>query len=186
LNRDPRSRSRAKLLAAATELLVESGARGFTVDAVAERSGVAKSTLYRHWTSVNELLIDVMRSNLPSPEPLDVSAGFEPALRQWMAQAVVALTAPGWARILSVLLEMRATSPDMAALLESDFDDKLVTMTAILDQGAAEGRVPRGLDPRLVQDTLAGPLVLAALSGDNVRVAALAEYVVVRFLASYR
>ncbi|MDO9175716.1 MAG: helix-turn-helix domain-containing protein, partial [Actinomycetota bacterium] len=62
-------RSRACLLAAATELLVETGVRGVTVDAVAERSGVAKSTLYRHWGSVQELLVDVMRANVPEPEP---------------------------------------------------------------------------------------------------------------------
>ena len=47
----------------------------------AERSGVAKSTLYRHWSSVPELLIDVMRANVPPPVSIDLGAGFEAALR---------------------------------------------------------------------------------------------------------
>jgi len=44
---------------------------------------------------------------------------------------------------------------------------------------------PAGLDPRLVTQTLIGPLVLAVLSGDG-DVAELADYVLDRFLTSYR
>lgn len=181
-----KGRSRAKLLAAATRLLVAGGPQGVTVDAVAEQSGVAKSTLYRHWRSVDELLITVVRENMPEPADIDMTRGFEPALRDWMQQAVVALSAPDWPRILSAMLELRTKSPEMAALLEVDFEDKLTTMVAILDLGAAEGALPGGLDPRIVTQTLAGPVVLAALSGDLTQTADIAAYALERFLASYR
>ncbi|MDP1794686.1 MAG: TetR/AcrR family transcriptional regulator [Acidimicrobiales bacterium] len=182
---DPRvARSRTKMLAAATELLVEGGPRGVTVDAVAERSGVAKSTLYRHWSSVNELLIDVMRANVPAAMLVDLDAGFVTALHSWVDQAVATLSAPDWARVLTALLELRTHAPEMADLLAADFENKLATVSSILELGVAEGRLPVGLDPRFVTHTLIGPLVLAALSGDE-DVAALAEYVVGRFLASY-
>jgi AcrR family transcriptional regulator len=184
---DPRvARSRAKMLAAATELLVDSGPRGVTVDAVAERSGVAKSTLYRHWSSVAELLVDVMRANVPEEMPVELGVGFEAALRTWVEHGVTALSAPDWARILPALLALRSHSPEMAELLAADFDDKLTTVASILDLGAAEGRLPEGLDPRVVTQTLIGPLVLAALNGDIDRLRELADYVVERFLTSYR
>jgi AcrR family transcriptional regulator len=184
---DPRvARSRTRMLAAATELLVEAGVRGVTVDAVAERSGVAKSTLYRHWSSVNELLIDVMRANVPPPAPVDLTAGFEAALQSWIDGALAALSAPDWARTLPALLELRTHSEEMAVLLADDFDNKLVTVVAILQLGAAEGRLPADLDPRQVMHTLVGPLVLATLVGDEDRAAELADYVLERFLASYR
>jgi AcrR family transcriptional regulator len=173
------------MLSAATELLVEGGVKAVTADAVAERSGVAKSTLYRHWTSINELLIDVMRCNVPAPQLISLDGGFEPSLRRWVDQAVIALSAPDWARTLPALLELRNHSQEMADLLAADFDNKLVTIASILDLGAAEGRVPVGLDPRDITHALVGPLVLATLSGDVDRIAALAEYVVERFLASY-
>ena len=173
------------MLAAATELLVEDGPRGVTVDAVAERSGVAKSTLYRHWGSVHELLVDVMRCNVPESVPIDLGAGFEPALRAWLGAGVATLTAPDWARILPVLLDLRSHAPEIAELLDADFEAKLETVASILRLGAAEGHLPSGLDPRLVTQTLIGPLVLAVLSGDG-DVAELADYVLDRFLASYR
>jgi AcrR family transcriptional regulator len=183
---DPRiARSRTKMLAAATELLVEDGPRGVTVDAVAERSGVAKSTLYRHWASVHELLVDVMRCNVPDAVAVDLDAGFEAALRAWVDHGVTTLTAPEWARILPALLDLRAHAPEIAELLAADFEAKLETIASILRLGAAEGRLPAGLDPRLVTQTLIGPLVLAVLNGDD-DVTELAAYVVDRFLASYR
>jgi len=183
---DPRiARSRAKLLAAARQLLLEGGLRGFTVDAVAERSGVAKSTLYRHWPSVNDLLLDVLRSSVPAARPIDLSQGFEPALRTWMDHAVESLSEPDWPRVLAVLLDLRASSPETAALLDADFEEKLTTLAAILRLGAAEGRLPRRLDARTVTQTLIGPLVLAAVTDDLAHLAHLGRYVVERFLASY-
>jgi len=183
---DPRiARSRSKVLASATELLVQAGPRGVTADAICEHSGVAKSTLYRHWNSINELLVDVMRTNLPAVTDIDATLGFEAALRAWVQRVVTALSAPGWARILSALLELRQHSPEMADLLVADFDDKLAAMAAILRLGADERRLPADLDPALVTQTLSGPLVLTALSGDEGRVADVAEYVLGRFLASY-
>ena len=173
------------MLAAATELLVEAGPRGVTVDAVAERSGVAKSTLYRHWTSVNELLVDVMRANVPAMVSVDLAAGFEPALREWVGHGVATLSAPEWARILPALLALRAHSPEMAELLRVDFDANITTVAHVLALGAAEGTVPAGLDPRIVTQALIGPLVLAALNGDQ-NVPELAEFVLDRFLCSYR
>jgi len=96
---DPRiARSRAKLLAAATDLLVESGPRGVTVDAVAERSGVAKSTLYRHWSSRDELLVAVMRCHVPEMQSVDPGLGFEAALRTKMATAVQVFSDREWVR----------------------------------------------------------------------------------------
>lgn len=174
------------MLAAATELMIEAGVRGVTVDAVAERSGVAKSTLYRHWSSVHDLLVDVLRANVPPPMEVDLQAGFEAAFRSWIDQALAALSAPDWARTLPALLELRTHSDEMAALQAADFDNNLVTVASILQLGAAEGRLPADLDARQVTYTLIGPLVLATLAGDESGVAELADYVVERFLDSYR
>jgi AcrR family transcriptional regulator len=56
---DPRiTRTRERVLGAAWELLNEVGFDGVTVELVSERSGVARSTLYRHWRSMPEVLRD--------------------------------------------------------------------------------------------------------------------------------
>jgi AcrR family transcriptional regulator len=183
---DPRiARSRAKMLAAATELLVERGPRHVTADAVCERSGVAKSTMYRHWASINELLVDVMRCNIPEVADIDLAAGFEPALRSWVRHVVATLSDPEWARILPALIELRRHTADMSAVFDTDFADKLQRMAQILQLGTAEGRVPAGLDPALVNSILVGPAVMAVLTEPGADVSPVAEFALERFLASY-
>lgn len=184
---DPRiARSRAKLLSAATELLVDSGPRAVTVDAVAERSGVAKSTLYRHWPSRDALLVDVMRSHVPDTPSVDLSRGFESALREQLSIAVGVFSDPEWLRILPSLVSLQHHVPQMAELMASDRDASLAMLRDVIELGVAEGRLPAGIEPLNVFHLLIGPLMFAVLSGDGERLPALADEVAARFLASYR
>lgn len=179
------ARSRARLLAAATELLVEAGPRAVTVDAVAERSGVAKSTLYRHWGSRTELLVDVMRANVPDLGRPDLTLGFETALRTHVRHVAAALGTPEWLRIMPALVSLQHQVPEMAAIMTADHEAKMAEMEPVLALGASEGRIPTGVAPRLAVQLLIGPLVFAALVGDAATLGPLADHVVDRFLASY-
>lgn len=183
---DPRvARSRIKLLDAATQLLVEAGARGVTVDAVVERSGVAKSTLYRHWGSRTELLTDVLRSNTPEIAIPDLSLGFEGALRALVAQVAETLADPRQASILPAVFALKQQIPEVGELSAQDQEEKIAAIAVVLDLGVREGAIPAGLDPELVGYVLLGPLVLAAMGGNSVDPAALSAQVLDRFLSSF-
>ncbi|HYB25994.1 MAG TPA: TetR/AcrR family transcriptional regulator [Solirubrobacteraceae bacterium] len=66
------SPTRERLLAAARELIEEGGYGAAPVVAIAERTGVAAGTLYRHFPSKGDLFLEVFRS---------VCAGEERAMR---------------------------------------------------------------------------------------------------------
>ena len=64
-NDDPRARrSRAAALIAATELLVEGGPERVTHAAVAQRAGVGRATIYRHWPDQQTLLFDALANDV--------------------------------------------------------------------------------------------------------------------------
>src|SRR5215467_4675058 len=73
---DPRAeRSQQAILEATRELLAsDGGVRSLTIEAVAARSGVAKTTIYRRWRDKWELALDaVMIDILPRfANPVDV------------------------------------------------------------------------------------------------------------------
>ena len=184
---DPRvARSRAKLLAAATEILVESGPRALTVDAVAERSGVAKSTLYRHWPSRAALMVDVLRSNMPCTPEVDPSDGFEPCLRSYLHAIADTFADPEWARILPALFALKQQLPEIDDLTEEDRDAKVAALLAVLDAGVREGLIPAGLDPHAVATALVGPMMMCAITGHTAAVREAGDFALERFLASYR
>lgn len=60
--RTPRGAARAKILRTALELFYRGGVQAVGVDTVAERSGVAKVTLYRHFPTKAELVSAVLET----------------------------------------------------------------------------------------------------------------------------
>ena len=71
----PRGRPRSEeadraIVAAALDVLVEEGASGFTVEAVAQRAGVGKSTIYRRFDGSHQLLaeaLSTLNDDIPPP-----------------------------------------------------------------------------------------------------------------------
>lgn len=62
---DPRiERTRKVVLEAAAELIAECGLGRTTIEAVAERSGVARSTIYRHWPNRSDLLHESVANHM--------------------------------------------------------------------------------------------------------------------------
>ena len=58
----PRSAQAHKAILDATlELLAEEGFQGLSIEAVAAKAGVGKTTIYRRWPSKDELVIDAIR-----------------------------------------------------------------------------------------------------------------------------
>ncbi|HEY5117682.1 MAG TPA: TetR/AcrR family transcriptional regulator [Nakamurella sp.] len=68
------TRSRHLITTAVIDLIVDSGLHAVTVDAVVARSGVAKTTLYRHWPSREALLADVLTTALPAQRAPDTGS----------------------------------------------------------------------------------------------------------------
>lgn len=179
-------RSRARIVQAAIDLIVEHGAGALTVDAIAERSGVAKSTLYRHWSSVDDLMLDVFRAAIPRTVELDPCTTFDDALRQQVASVAETLGDPQWIRILPELLSLRHQYPEIGELAERDRAAKQAGLAEVLAAGAVAGRVPANLDIPTVAAVLLGPMVMCALFGEPERIDDVGAFAVERFLDSYR
>lgn len=163
---DPRvSRTRAAVLRTATDLLVEGGPYAVTIDAIVARSGVAKSTIYRHWESRDEVLVDAIESCAPTLVKPDPALGFEHAVRTVVDQAYAALNDPEWARVIPALLLLKAHQTEIADLEERIGRHQDETLSAMVALGIAEGRLPDGADVQEIAAQLIGPLVFAHLKG---------------------
>jgi AcrR family transcriptional regulator len=97
-------RTRSHILAVARELLPEVGPAGLTYSLLAERAGVTRQTLYRHWPARAALLVDMIltgnSSGYPEPgsDPRAVATAWLTSLRGGLEDgaartAVLAVTA---------------------------------------------------------------------------------------------
>ncbi|WP_317928642.1 TetR/AcrR family transcriptional regulator [Halioxenophilus sp. WMMB6] len=91
-----RGRKRSKqvdesILNATREVLLESGYVGFTIQAVVERSGVSTATIYRRWSTANDLILAAMESLVPDITPIDTGS-FENDLSRFIDYLAAAMT----------------------------------------------------------------------------------------------
>lgn len=162
---DPRvERSREVVLKATLELLAEIGYGELTIEAVAARSGVAKSTIYRHWSGKLELVSDAFmelkrsHDDLPPPGPVRVRVA---ALLDELARGV---KDPNWrVACLPALIDASARDEDMAALCQQLAEKGIGRLIRLLDEAKDAGELPDDTDSTLLADALTGPILLRAL-----------------------
>lgn len=149
-------------MATTYQLLSEQGLTGVTVDAVARRSGVAKTTIYRHWPSREALLLDVCSQLGPHFETPD--AGSLPKDLRALAERVVEqLLAGSYAAILLSLMDAAERNPDLAALLAAAESKLVEAVRTILARARARGELRRLPDPSAIAALMVGPLLYRRL-----------------------
>lgn len=183
---DPRvARTRAAVLGTATDLLVEGGPSAVTIDAIVARSGVARSTIYRHWDTRDEVLLAVIESCAPQIEPPAADLLFEPALRALVGDLCRTLEDPSWTRVLPSLLALRYQEHGIAALEQKIERKQEDAVEAVLRRGVDEGRIAAGFDLDRATAVLVGPLLFATLVEKPPIDQAFADHVVDVFLRTY-
>lgn len=155
---DPRAeRSKQAILDATRELVAEEGGvRSLTVEAVAARSGVAKTTIYRRWRDRDELalaiLIDMTAAVNAPPDLGDTRMELLTFVKT--ATRIIKVD-----RIVQGLVSEIATKPHLArAYRERIVDLRLAEVKSVIDRGIARGDLPPDTDVRVAHELLVGPL----------------------------
>jgi len=160
---DPRvARTRAAVLGAAIDLLAERGYAGFSVEGVVERTGVAKTTLYRHWPTRDDLLAAVI-GQLGGTRQLPDTGSVRQDLLDFFARRVQAARIPQWERCMPALVEAAARHPELAEMVARLTDQALSQVETLIRRGIERGEIRRDLSPQLAASALMGPLVFRRL-----------------------
>jgi AcrR family transcriptional regulator len=162
-NMDPRvARTRATVLGAAIDLLAERGYSGFSVESIVERTGVAKTTLYRHWPTRDDLLAAAI-AKLDGAGPLPDTGSVRQDIQDLLARRVRAARTPQWERCMPALVEAAARHPELAAMIAQLTSQVLAQIETVLGRGIARGELRHDLDPQLAASALIGPIVFRRL-----------------------
>ena len=167
---DPRrARSRRRLLDAAGELLLSGGASAVTVEAVTTRSGVARTTLYRNFSSSDALVAAAFGELLPrataSPEGSVRDRMVDLAVRQYE----LLLTAPVQDSLIAWLAmgprdEETESADELGTLRRGLAELYLAPLQELLDE-AVESGACRPEDRNLAVARLIGPMIVTKLVG---------------------
>jgi AcrR family transcriptional regulator len=129
---NPRVQStRDRILAAARELLAETGPAGLTYSLLADRAGVTRQTLYRHWPARSGLLVDLI---LEGPDGGYPEPGADPAMvaAEWLASLRAGMRDPARRAAVLAVTAQADTDPDSAQALAQLMTDRLAAFNDLL------------------------------------------------------
>ncbi|MET8065547.1 TetR/AcrR family transcriptional regulator [Micromonospora sp. NPDC005686] len=151
--------SRRAILAAALELLTETGYQTLTVEAIAARAGVGKQTIYRWWRGKGAVILDALADNVPAalalPDTGDLRADLREVLRATVAEfADPRLSATTRAITIETLADEDLAGQARDRLLRP----QLNAVRARLEAAREAGQVSPDAPLDLVVELLFGPL----------------------------
>lgn len=154
------------ILVATLELLAESGFDGTSLDAVAQRAGVGKPTLYRRWASKQDLVIAALERLADSPEPSSKGSPRERVtafMEGWwqLASQPELLTVT---KVLASLLGDVQRYPELGEAVHKHFlSNRRRIMHHLLQDAINEGELRSDIDIDLTVDLLFSPLLVRRL-----------------------
>ncbi len=137
--------------AAVLELLVEQGFAGMSIEGVAARAGVAKTTIYRRWDSKEALVVDafVRRSweRVVSPDTGNVRTDLVEMLRAFLR------TLQHDGGLMQAFLAEQGRHPQLAEAFRSAFlTQRRAVIRAVLERGVARHELAPDADLELLTD----------------------------------
>ena len=146
-----------KAIEATQAIVTEHGIRGFTIDGVAKRSGVAKTTLYRHWSSGNALLVhalDDLIERVSTPNTGSIASDLFEMMSAFQALA----SDEAHYKLFADLASASISDPELAAVKHSMMFERARPLREIVSRAIDRGEIP-DIDLELATAFIEGPIL---------------------------
>jgi AcrR family transcriptional regulator len=172
------ARAHQAILTATTEMLTEAGYSALTIEGVAARSGVAKTTVYRWWPTKGALVIEAISLALPTPTQIDTGD-----LRRDLLTAVRRVVHTFARTSVGAVIPALAADVISDPKLAEQFRNQLIrprrsAVVEVLLRAAARGELPADVDTDLLLDVFAGAVFYRVLVSGQPATDLLAEQLV--------
>jgi AcrR family transcriptional regulator len=150
------------ILAAALDLLAEVGCGGMTMEAVAARAGVGKSTVYRHWPGKLELVEDAIRT-LRTLVVSPTGGSVRDRLTALLMQVARGMADSAWSSCLPAIIDAAERDPEVLDIHRRLARERRQIIIDLLAEGVSTGEVPDGVDLCVLAECLVGPILMRRL-----------------------
>ena len=159
------ARVRAAVLRATIAELLRTGYAGLSVEAVAERAGVHKTTVYRRWGTPRQLVTDALLAHISAKVPEPDTGTLRSDLAALTSAIATQLTSPESAALAKTLVTSSTYLPELRQAGRQFWT--FAVADELIRRGIDRGELPEGTDPGLVTEALLAPLYLRLLVLDR-------------------
>lgn len=157
------ARTKAAVFEAAASLIAERGYEPITMTDVAERAGVAATSLYRRWGDVRVLLMEVAVEQLLREHPLPDTGSLRGDLRAWARSVAAGLQNREGSSFFRVLVATAMPSGADGSARSAALRRRAEQIATMLERARQRGETAPSVDE--VLDHLLAPIYVRALFG---------------------
>lgn len=160
----PRSaQSHQAILQAALELLAEVGFAAMSMDAIAARAGVGKTTIYRRYASKEELVADAIesiREEIVIPDTGNLQSDMDTLIQN---AAQITLNPIG-RQTVAMIISSASSNPQFAQIYWTKYlQPRRKAFAVVLERAKARKEIQADLDSDLIFDTMSGIMLYALI-----------------------
>ena len=151
------ARIRAAALEATVSALIEHGYDGLTMERIADRAGVNKTTLYRRWGSRTGLVVDAVESYAAAQADVPDTGDIDEDLRRWARSIYTMLTGTVSGALVRAIFSAGDTA-ELRHLRRRFWLSRVVLVRPLVERAIIRGQLPPGTDTDEVIRHVGAPL----------------------------
>lgn len=172
---DPRvERTRGVVLGAVAELLTTAGFERITVEAISEATGVARSTIYRNWPSIGDLLVEAFEALCRFDPPPDTGS-LEADLLAVGTEIVEGLSEARWGQAFPSFVGAVHHDPELRAAQQRFSSRRRELVASVFSAARERGEIGDGLDAERLAEVFVSPFFFRKLVSQQPLDAALVD-----------
>jgi AcrR family transcriptional regulator len=161
-NPDPsrrNERARQAILRSAFDLCLERGYERTTVEAIAERAGVGKQTIYRWWPSKGAVIMDALNDVVGAASDFPDTGDVVADLREQMTSVSALLASPDFGPVYRGVIGAAQSDPELAKTLAGEIiQPRVAACTRRLERAREHGEIRPDADVGVIVELLYGPI----------------------------
>jgi AcrR family transcriptional regulator len=163
VDQDPRvERSRRVILEAVLEELGEVGYGALTIESVAARAGVGKSTIYRHWPGKLALVEDAFRT-LKAKALVPEEGTLRDRITAFLEQVAGLVEESTYSACMPALIDAAERDPQVREFHCAFSTERVAVLVDVLRKAVDDGELPKDTNAEMLADALVGPIVMRRL-----------------------
>jgi AcrR family transcriptional regulator len=157
------ARVRAAVLQATLDELAEGDYASFSLEAVARRAGVNKTTVYRRWGTREKLILEAMLERGSERVPIPDTGPLEGDLFKYGKAVADDDTAPDVQAMVRAVASIGDPDSLIVEASRRFWKTRFKVAAQMAERAIDRGEVPAGTDPRLVLEIIIAPIYFRLL-----------------------
>lgn len=164
----PRSeKSRKAILDATRRLLTHMPLSELSIEAIAKKAKVGKTTIYRWWPNKASVAMEAFLEQPGVQNIVPTTATAQDAIRKQLESLIRQLRGQNGRIIAGIIAESQSSNEVLDLLYEKFLKERVTPLYEKVEEGKANGEFRSDIDVEIALDILVGPLFMRVLSGEH-------------------